>query len=302
MADDDHYIDYSNDNIEISLDTLKNIKFDTNGELTSISQDKIATLHKNFIKIILKNSIENYNFKIACLEWRVIDKYTHNPIEDEGRLIQCVCTNPILYCFKIQNNINNNILFPVGSSCVTYIDTPKIKEDLEYYKGYDKITSDTFDHNKKKYCICCLKTIHKRDMDYCKGNEFVYYCNDCNNNINYNYIDKFKYLLQIKYKNNPLQYELHKNDLYNINTLKVSINDTEQFSKNKIKFGKYKGISYRELIEFQLNYCNWICNNLDYNKNQNLINYLKPRYLMNTKYKKYLYILKKQKYLKRKTI
>ncbi len=294
MADDDNYVDYSNNNINFSFDTLKNIKFDSNGDIDSTSQEKIATLHNNFIKIILENSIEKNNFKIACLEWRVIDKYIHNPIEDEGRLIKCVCTNPILNCFTIKNYINDNILVPVGSSCVTYIDTPKIKKDLEYYKKYDKITNKTFDHHKKKYCICCLKTIHKCDMDYCKGNEFIYYCNDCNSNYDYCNIDKCKYLLQIRYIGNPLQYELHKNDLANVNTLKTSINETEQFSKKKIKFGKHKGLSYKELIESQLNYCNWICNNLEYDKNQYLINYLKPRYLIKTKYKKYEYILKKK--------
>ncbi len=83
-------------------------------------------------KIVINNS-ESDNFEIAKLEWEVIDVKESEDIEF------CICNHEIKYMYKIQNKINHNILFPIGSECIKHFNNQKLEEQASIYKQFLKL-------------------------------------------------------------------------------------------------------------------------------------------------------------------
>ena len=67
----------------------------------------------NLMQIVLINS-ESQNWIDAIGEWDIVDVW-----EDQDCKSTCVCGQKhIKYLYKIENTENNNVLYPVGSSCI----------------------------------------------------------------------------------------------------------------------------------------------------------------------------------------
>ena len=73
----------------------------------------------NFQKVILDNSIEKYNFPIACLEWYKIE---NEIIADSTINSHCICGHYIKNIYKIYHK-DGYELSPIGSECIKRIGT-----------------------------------------------------------------------------------------------------------------------------------------------------------------------------------
>jgi len=68
---------------------------------------------ENLIKSVIDNSQSN-TWELSVLEWEIEDCE-----EDEYLESSCICGKENLrYLYTIKNKYNNNILFPIGSSCI----------------------------------------------------------------------------------------------------------------------------------------------------------------------------------------
>lgn len=77
----------------------------------------------NLINKILKLS-KNKNWDIAVSEWEIVACD-----EDEEISSICICGKEnIRYLFKIKNLKNNNILYPIGSSCIKKFERQDLNE------------------------------------------------------------------------------------------------------------------------------------------------------------------------------
>ncbi|EMB63798.1 hypothetical protein SMU26_09954 [Streptococcus mutans 3SN1] len=77
--------------------------------------------YENLISEVIKNSEANA-WDSAVTEWKIIDVE-----EDEYLKESCVCGKENLrYLYTIQNSFNDNILYPIGSSCIKKFE----REDL----------------------------------------------------------------------------------------------------------------------------------------------------------------------------
>lgn len=66
----------------------------------------------------------------AVDEWDILDC----SIDDEMKEI-CICGHEGLrYCFTIQNRYNNNILYPIGSSCILQFGRNDLKQAVNIYE------------------------------------------------------------------------------------------------------------------------------------------------------------------------
>lgn len=74
---------------------------------------KLSSYYIRLKNAVLKLS-ESSDWHSAVLEWQIIDV-----VEDDTLSESCVCGKENLrYLFTIQNTINRNILYPIGSSCI----------------------------------------------------------------------------------------------------------------------------------------------------------------------------------------
>jgi hypothetical protein len=72
-----------------------------------------------FREVILDNSIEKYNFSVACLEWYKIE---NEIVADETINSHCVCGHYIKNIYKIYHK-DGYELSPIGSECIKRIGT-----------------------------------------------------------------------------------------------------------------------------------------------------------------------------------
>lgn len=75
------------------------------------------------------------NWEDAVKEWEIIDCD-----EDESCSEICICEKEGLrYLYTIQNKFNNNILFPIGSSCIKRFERDDLKEETDIYEQMFKL-------------------------------------------------------------------------------------------------------------------------------------------------------------------
>lgn len=73
----------------------------------------ISPYYQNLLKQVVENS-ESNNWASAVSEWEIVDVE-----EDDERLESCVCGKEYLrYLYTIENRLNGNILYPIGSQCI----------------------------------------------------------------------------------------------------------------------------------------------------------------------------------------
>jgi hypothetical protein len=145
-------------------------------------------MQKAFEKALMEKS-ENDTFIEACKEWLCIDF-------EEGKA-NCVCGQNIKNIFKIKNNINNNIIYPVGCECVK--NAKGLKESMKAIKHKkDK-------KNSHLYCKWCNARHRNKSnvCNICKHGEYL---------VNFG---KYKeYSLNEVYKINPGFFEFVKEKAY----------------------------------------------------------------------------------------
>lgn len=61
----------------------------------------------------------------------------------------CICGHEGLkYCFTIQNRYNNNILYPIGSSCILQFGRNDLDQTIDVYEKLFKIRTKFNNHEK----------------------------------------------------------------------------------------------------------------------------------------------------------
>lgn len=149
-------------------------------------KEKAIRFHEKFKREILENSNEKEDFKKACMEWNIISNY------QEEQYRHCICSNRIMDCYVILNKINDNLLNPIGSSCIMHIfnaGNKVIKKELTRYNNLKKIQNgkgvQTIDkikilpknpHLIIKYCYNCFTIIRAKDDT---ANNKINFCKDC---------------------------------------------------------------------------------------------------------------------------
>lgn len=131
-----------------------------------------SNYYKNLIKTVLVNSDSN-DWENAVLEWEIEDWE-----EDEDIETSCLCGKEhIRYLFSIKNINNNNLLEPIGSSCIKKFDRNDFNEKTTIYEKlfklnhaiekneYIELTSELF--SKK-----ILKHFYEEDIFNSKFNEY----------------------------------------------------------------------------------------------------------------------------------
>lgn len=78
---------------------------------------------RNLLKTVIEKSLSK-SWDNAVLEWEIDDV-----IEDEDNESSCICGKEnIRYLFTIKNISNQNILFPIGSSCIKKFNREDLNE------------------------------------------------------------------------------------------------------------------------------------------------------------------------------
>lgn len=85
--------------------------------------EKLSTYYIKLKNAVLELS-DASDWHSAVLEWKIVDV-----VEDETLSESCVCGKENLrYLFTIQNTINGNILYPIGSSCIKKFERADLNE------------------------------------------------------------------------------------------------------------------------------------------------------------------------------
>lgn len=93
-----------------------------------------GTYVKNLICKVIDKS-ESNNWDNAVMEWKIIDCE-----EDEKCSEICICGKEnIKYLYTIKNMYNGNILYPVGSSCITKFDRKDLREKTSLMESQFKL-------------------------------------------------------------------------------------------------------------------------------------------------------------------
>lgn len=89
---------------------------------------------KNLIMRVIQNS-ESNTWEDAVMEWEITDCE-----EDENASEICICGKEnIKYMFTIRNTINDNMLYPIGSSCIKKFNRADMKEETSLYESMFKL-------------------------------------------------------------------------------------------------------------------------------------------------------------------
>lgn len=141
---------------------VKSIEFDPDNKIVFIrdSDDKMhhcselefpktSTGRKNSVYVrtlIAKviNASEADNWENAVQEWAIA-----GCIEDKSKSHSCICgKEELVYLFTIRNEINGNILFPIGSSCIKKFEREDLSEQAalheQMFKLYHAVESGRF--------------------------------------------------------------------------------------------------------------------------------------------------------------
>lgn len=94
-------------------------------------------------KTVIEFSESDY-WEEAIAEWNILDC----SIDDRMKEI-CICGHEGLrYCFSIQNRYNNNILYPIGSSCILQFGRNDLKQTVGIYTQLFHIRTKYYNSEK----------------------------------------------------------------------------------------------------------------------------------------------------------
>lgn len=118
---------------------------------------------------------ENDNFIEAAKEWLVTGVTEEKNIDH-----YCPCGQKLKYLFTITNKINDNVIFPIGSSCVLKCDNLVDSHNSVIHKH----------KSPELYCKKCGQRHRKKDSicNICKNGEKLIKFGKKHKNHSYNYI------------------------------------------------------------------------------------------------------------------
>lgn len=94
-------------------------------------------------KVVIEGSESNY-WEEAVDEWEIIDCN----IDDKMKEI-CICGHEGLrYCFTIQNRYNDNILYPIGSSCILKFGRNDLRQTVNIYEELFRIRTKHYNRER----------------------------------------------------------------------------------------------------------------------------------------------------------
>ena len=175
--------------------------------------------------IRLKNAVlklsESSDWYSAVLEWQIIDV-----VEDDTLSESCVCGKENLrYLFTIQNTINRNILYPIGSSCIKKFERADLYELASVKEQLFKLLHAI---ERNSFITLSSEFFSRKLLRYL-------YDNDAFNATSYNgfepYID-YKFLLDMFNKRNRSENQEKKATAIILNSIKPYL---QNLLKNKIK-------------------------------------------------------------------
>ncbi|MDD3142103.1 MAG: hypothetical protein PHX08_24505 [Lachnospiraceae bacterium] len=93
-----------------------------------------STYYEKLIRTVIDNSEED-TWKEAVEEWKILDCE-----EDQTASSSCICGKEnIRYLYTIKNVVNGNLLYPIGSSCITKFERADLKEEISVREGMFKL-------------------------------------------------------------------------------------------------------------------------------------------------------------------
>ena len=94
----------------------------------------MSSYSQNLLRRVIELSESEY-WKDAVTEWEIIDCY-----EDETLSESCICGKERLkYLFTIQNTLNQNTLYPIGSSCINKFNRTDLNEQADIQEKLFKL-------------------------------------------------------------------------------------------------------------------------------------------------------------------
>lgn len=103
---------------------------------------KMGANFKNLVSVVLSKSVAQ-SWEKAIMEWEIYDC-----VEDISCESSCVCGKErIRYLFTIKNKLNNNCIFPIGSSCIQKFDREDLNKEASVMEGMFKLLRAIRDNN-----------------------------------------------------------------------------------------------------------------------------------------------------------
>lgn len=94
----------------------------------------MSSYSQNLLRRVIELSESEY-WEDAVTEWEIIDCY-----EDETLSESCICGKERLkYLFTIQNTLNQNTLYPIGSSCINKFNRTDLNEQADIQEKLFKL-------------------------------------------------------------------------------------------------------------------------------------------------------------------
>ena len=122
----------------------------------------IGSNFKNLMLVVLEKSCSK-KWENSVQEWEIYDC-----IEDSSCQSRCVCGKEnIRYLFTIRNSLNNNLIFPIGSSCIKKFDRSELSQEAGVQEGMFKLLRAIRDNkfimlNKQYFSRKLLKSLYER--------------------------------------------------------------------------------------------------------------------------------------------
>lgn len=192
--------------------------FNTNGKnlYKGKKGDPMSSNYNNLIEKVIDKS-ESNNWNDAVKEWEIYDC-----VEDENHSTNCICGKEGLrYLFTIRNKINNNELFPIGSSCIKKFGVEDLYSEAsiweQEFKLYDAISKNNF--------ISLKSGLFSRKLLRKLYDDGAFKPTSYNDNNPYN---DYQFLLKMFNKREPSEKQLKR-------CTAIILNSIKPFIKQKLK-------------------------------------------------------------------
>ena len=175
---------------------------------------------ENLINTVINNS-ESDNWEDAVKEWDIVD--VEENLDCAG---QCTCGKEGLrYLFTIKNRINNHIIYPIGSSCISKFDVDKLKDEAKLKEDLFKLLHAV---ENNEYITISSDLFSRKLLEYLY-NIGAFVPNNYNDFEPYN---DYKFLLDMFYKRKRSEKQEKKSSAIIINSIIPFLRD---LLENRIK-------------------------------------------------------------------
>lgn len=112
--------------------------------------------------IVMENSKDDTSWWTAVKEWS-IDGYKC----DMAKISSCVCSKTGLkILFRIKNDINGNIIFPIGSTCIKRFKRTDLNNNVEVYEKFCALLNSFEENNDEDEVTVDTEHFSRRSIDF----------------------------------------------------------------------------------------------------------------------------------------